>query len=110
MQDRILRVLEYNKIKDQLVKQAETSIGKSLAFSIKPLTDLDAVINKHNETDEAAMVDRLQENIPLGGIFDIRESVNRRVVGGVLTLEERLNIGSSVYGGRECRHCIETLE
>jgi len=110
MQDRILRVLEYNKIKDQLVKQAETSIGKSLAFSIKPLTDLDAVINKHNETDEAAMVVRLQENIPLGGIFDIRESINRSVIGGVLTMEECLNIASTIYGGRQTKNFIEKLD
>src|SRR5690625_23062 len=110
MQDRILRVLEYNKIKDQLVKQAETSIGKSLAFSIKPLTDLDAVINKHNETDEAATVVRLQENIPLGGIFDIRESINRSVIGGVLTMEECLNIASTIYGGRQTKNFIEKLD
>ncbi|MBU5466563.1 endonuclease MutS2 [Virgibacillus sp. MSJ-26] len=110
MQDRILRVLEYNKIKDRLVKQAETSLGKSLAFSIKPLTDLDAVINKHNETDEAATVVRLQENIPLGGIFDIRESINRSVIGGVLTMEECLNIASTIYGGRQTKNFIEKLD
>src|SRR5690625_2164497 len=110
MQDRILRVLEYNKIKDRLVKQAETSLGKSLAFSIKPLTDLDAVISKHNETDEAATVVRLQENIPLGGIFDIRESINRSVIGGVLTMEECLNIASTIYGGRQTKNFIEKLD
>src|SRR5690625_3576131 len=110
MQDRIFRILEFNKIKDQLIKQAETSIGKSLASHIKPLTDLEAVIKKHDETDEAATIIRLQKGIPLGGIFDIRESLKRSVIGGVLTMEECLNVSSTIYGGRQAKDFIEKLD
>src|SRR5690625_7959504 len=102
MQDRIFRVLEFNKIKNQLIKQAETSIGKSLASHIKPLTDLEAVIKKHDETDEAATIIRLQKDIPLGGIFDIRESLKRSVIGGILTMEECLN----EIGRASCRERV----
>src|SRR5690625_2108651 len=107
MQDRTFRIIECNNIKDQLIKQAETSIGKSSAAYIKPLTDLEAVIKKHDETDEAATIIRLQKGIPLGGIFDIRESLKRSVIGGVLTMEECLNVSSTIYGGRQAKDFID---
>src|SRR5699024_966550 len=99
-----------NKIKNQLIKQAETSIGKSLASHIKPLTDSEAVIKKNDETDEAATNIRLQKDIPWGEIFDSRESLKRSVTGGISTMDGCLNVSSTMYGGRQAKDFIEKLD
>ncbi|HLR71096.1 MAG TPA: endonuclease MutS2 [Pseudogracilibacillus sp.] len=110
MEERVLRVLEFNKIINQLIGQAETAIGKELARNITPLTDINIVNEKQKETDEASTVLRLNEVIPLGGIFDIRPSLKRSLIGGVLTAEECLNVSSTVYGGRQVKKFLEDIE
>lgn len=110
MNERILRVLEFDKINHQLVEQAETSIGKELARVMKPLTDFNEIIVKHQETDEAMNVLRLYNGVPLGGIIDNRESIKRSVIGGILSMEECVNVASTIYGGAQTKHFIESLE
>ncbi|RDW16285.1 endonuclease MutS2 [Oceanobacillus arenosus] len=110
MNERILRVLEYKKIIDQLVAHAATSIGKELAASLKPSTELAAVIALQDETDEAVQIIRLNKVIPLGGISDIRGSVKRSVIGGVLSTEECLDVANTIYGGRQVKGFLENLE
>lgn len=110
MKEQILRVLEFDKIIKQLVSQAATSLGKDKAEKIEPLTEIDAVRNKHRETDEARTLTRLHKEMPLGGIFDIRESLKRSVIGGVLTEEECLNVASTIYGGQQVKQFMEEIE
>ncbi|GAB3064873.1 endonuclease MutS2 [Virgibacillus ainsalahensis] len=110
MNDRILHVLEFKKIIEQLNSQAATSLGKDFASKLKPSTELDEVIEMQEETDEATQVLRLNAAIPLGGIFDIRESIKRSVIGGVLRTEECLDVANTIYGGRQVKDFIESLE
>ncbi|WP_188453466.1 endonuclease MutS2 [Virgibacillus oceani] len=110
MNDRILRVLEFNKILEQLTNFAATTLGKDLTSRLKPSTDLAEVEILHRETDEAAQILRLNEAIPLGGIFDIRASIKRSVIGGVLSTEECLDVANTIYGGRQVKDFIEKQE
>lgn len=110
MNERILRVLEFNKIIDQLKGFAETSIGRDLAAKTKPTSDINDVKHKQLETDEAAQVIRLNLSIPLGGIFDIRESLKRVDIGGVLNTKECLDVANTIYGGRQVHHFFEKTE
>lgn len=110
MNERILRVLEFNKIIDKLGAQAASSLGKNQALQLKPLTGLSDVLEMQKETDEAAQIIRLNLAVPLGGIFDIRASIKRSVIGGVLSTEECLDIANTIYGGRQVKIFIEKLE
>lgn len=110
MNDRILRVLEFNKIIDQLSANAASSLGKSHALQLKPLTNLDDVLEAQRETDEAGQILRLNLAVPLGGIFDIRASIKRSVIGGVLSTDECLDIANTIYGGRQVKNFISKLE
>src|SRR5699024_12633442 len=87
MNERILKTLEFNKITEQLNSQAATSIGKELASLLKPSADIAEVREMQAETDEASQILRLNMVVPLGGIADIRASVKRSAIGGVLTAE-----------------------
>ncbi|MGY0693135.1 endonuclease MutS2 [Virgibacillus sp. FSP13] len=110
MNERILQVLEFNKILESLTSQAATSLGKDLASLLKPATDLQDVKALQQETDEAGQVERLNLSIPLGGISDIRASVKRSIIGGVLNTGECLDVANTIYGGRQVKEFIAKLE
>jgi len=110
MNERILRVLEFNKIREQLNSHAATSLGKDLVSVLRPSTELDEVLQLQKETDEAAHIVRLNKAIPLGGITDIRASIKRSSIGGILQEEECLAVANTIYGGRQVKHFIENIE
>ncbi|WP_368652272.1 endonuclease MutS2 [Ornithinibacillus sp. 4-3] len=107
MNDRMLRVLEYNKIIEQLKTHTETSFGKSLVEELKPAITLTEVQQLQMETDEAMQLLRLNKVIPLGGIRDIRAHVKRSVIGGILNPSECLDVANTIYGGRNVKRFLE---
>ncbi|WP_047981652.1 endonuclease MutS2 [Ornithinibacillus contaminans] len=110
MNERILRVLDFQKIIERLSQHAATSLGKDLAAKLKPSTDIEVVKQLQEETDEAAQVIRLNTPIPLGGISDIRQSIQRSVIGGVLSTSECLAVADTIYGGRQAKEFVENLD
>ncbi|MCG5104308.1 endonuclease MutS2 [Oceanobacillus alkalisoli] len=110
MNERVLHVLEFDKIIEQLMEQAETSLGKEKAAQISPETDLDKVNQLQEETDEAAQIHRLNKVIPFGGIRNIRESLKRSVIGSILSAAECLDTANTMYGGRQVKNFLEDLE
>ncbi|ENH97035.1 DNA mismatch repair protein MutS [Gracilibacillus halophilus YIM-C55.5] len=110
MDERILEVLEFDKMIAELVEQSASSLGKSKSQRLKPSADFDQVVRWQQETDEAHHILRLKERVPLGGIFDIRASIQRAVIGGMLNANECLEIASTIYGGKQLKHFIEKLE
>ncbi|SEA50995.1 DNA mismatch repair protein MutS2 [Thalassobacillus cyri] len=110
MNQRVFHVLEYKKIIDQLAEFAASSLGKAKAAALKPSTDFEEVVQWQNETDEAAQVIRLHGNVPLGGIFDIKPSIKRSTIGGVLSPSECLDVASTIYGGKQMKRFIDQME
>ncbi|WP_347862620.1 endonuclease MutS2 [Salimicrobium sp. PL1-032A] len=110
MNERILNVLEYGKVIDQLASFAETSLGKEAAQKLKPSTDLEEVTGWQRETDEAQQVLRLKGHIPLGGITNIKPHLKRTSIGGVLSAGECLDVATTIYGGKELKKFIESME
>ncbi|MCF6138166.1 endonuclease MutS2 [Pseudalkalibacillus berkeleyi] len=109
MNDRILRVLEYTKIKHQLSEHVSSSLGKEKVNHLTPWTNYEDVTHQQNSTDEGAQVLRLKGNVPLGGIRDIRASIKRTEIGGILSPEELVDIGTTIYGGRRFKRFIEGM-
>lgn len=109
MIERVLRILEFNKIKEQLVRHASSSLGKERAERLSPSNNYEEVLQLQRETDEAASVVRLKGNVPLGGIFDIRGSLKRAQIGGTLSAVELLDIASTIYGSRQLKAFIEDV-
>ncbi|WP_017756057.1 endonuclease MutS2 [Calidifontibacillus oryziterrae] len=109
MLERVLRVLEFGKIKESLIKHTASSLGKEKVEMLVPSYEYDEVVKLQEETDEAAKVLRLKGQIPLGGIFDVRPSIKRAQIGGILSASELLDIASTIYGGRQIKSFIENL-
>lgn len=109
MNKRVLRILEFEKIKEGLMKHAASSLGKEKAANLLPSYHFDEIVKWQEETDEAAKVIRLKGQAPLGGIFDIRPSLKRAQIGGDLSSNELLDIASTIYGGRQIKNFIEGM-
>lgn len=110
MNKRVLKVLEFDKVRNRLEAHASTSLGKELVQSLEPSSDYDEVLQRQQETDEAAQIVRLDRHLPLGGISDIRPSIKRSQIGGVLSPKECLDVANTIYGGRQVKKFFEQLE
>ncbi|MDQ6423009.1 endonuclease MutS2 [Paenibacillus sp. LHD-117] len=109
MDSKILTTLEYPKIIDKLIKHASTSLGKTTAEQLKPVTELEAVKTLLQATDEAYAADRLKGSAPFGGVVDIRASLHRARIGGTLNPAELLDIASTSRGSRRVKRHVETI-
>ncbi|MBT2688159.1 endonuclease MutS2 [Bacillus sp. ISL-47] len=107
MQERVLKILEFNKVKEQLLEHVSSSLGRRKAENILPSTDFEEVIRRQEETDEAVTVLRIKGNVPLGGIFDIRPHVKRAVIGGMLSPQELTQVASTIHASRQMKRFIE---
>ena len=107
MQERVLKILEFYKVKEQLLEHVSSSLGRKKALNILPSTDYEEVIRRQEETDEAVTVLRIKGNVPLGGIFDIRPHVKRAVIGGMLSPQELNQISSTIHASRQMKRFIE---
>jgi DNA mismatch repair protein MutS2 len=109
MQQRVLKVLEFDKVKEQVLELASSSLGRNLAKELLPSTDFEEVVRRQEETDEATSILRLKGNVPLGGIFDIKPHVKRAEIGGMLSPQELMQISSTIHASRMIRKFVEDL-
>ncbi|WP_449621202.1 endonuclease MutS2 [Robertmurraya sp. Marseille-Q9965] len=109
MQQRVLKVLEFDKIKEQVLEHASSLLGRTLVQELMPSTNLEEVVKRQEETDEASNILRLKGNVPLGGIFDIRQHIKRAEIGGMLSPQELMQISSTIHASRMIRKFVEDL-
>ncbi|MDQ0245844.1 DNA mismatch repair protein MutS2 [Bacillus fengqiuensis] len=109
MQQRIFKVLEFDKVKEQLLTHVASSLGREKVIQLMPSTDYEQVVKWQAATDEAVTVLRVKGNVPLGGIYDIRPYVKRASIGSTLGTTELLDVSSTIYGTRQMKKFIEEL-
>jgi DNA mismatch repair protein MutS2 len=109
LQQRVCRLLEYDKMKDQLLQHVSSSLGRRKVEELSPMVNIVEIQEAQNATFEGAKVIRLKGQAPLGGIRDIRASVKRAEIGGMLNELELLDIASTIYGGRRFKKFIEDM-
>lgn len=109
MQQKVLHVLEFEKVKDQLVQHASSSLGKEKAKALIPSTNFQEVVIAQEQTDEAAKVLRLKGNVPLGGLVDIRTTIKRAKIGGILNAVELNEVSGTLYAARQMKRFIEKM-
>lgn len=107
--DRVCRILEYDKMKAQLIKHASNSLGKQRVDELQPSFHLEEIEHAQKSTYEGAKVLRLKGQAPLGGIRDIRASINRAKIGGALNELELLDIASTIFGSRRFKSFVEGM-
>lgn len=110
MNDRALRVLEFNKIKEKLKKYAVTKGGKELAEGLVPYSSAYEVREALEETREAYELLIKKGNPPFEGLHDIREGLERAAKGGCLSPVQLLYVGNMLRASRRVKEYLDRSE
>ena len=94
MNKKVLKTLEYDKIIDMLVEEADSALGKDSARRLRPSSDRGEIVAMQAETSHA--LTRLFHHGALSfhGLTDIRPSLVPLAKGGTLGAGELLRIGA----------------
>lgn len=92
MKKKTLNVLEYNKIIDMLKEKAGSELTKNMISELEPFDDVSSVRESQCETTEAVRIINYKGPLPVGGFYDIEESVSLARKGGTLTMAQLLRI------------------
>ena len=84
MNDKILKTLEYDKIKHKIAAHTVTEIGKKLVERMRPQTDASKIEELLTDTQDGADVLRLKGGIPLPQLVDIKAQLKRLKIGATL--------------------------
>lgn len=106
MNDRAIKVLEYEKIIKKLKDRASSMLGKGLAGQLKPFTNYEEVIRAQSETTDAVTCILRKGSPPLGGIHEIRSFIRRAQTGGMLNPGELLMIADVLRASRKLKGYI----
>lgn len=109
MQHKIIKTLEFDKIKNLLLAHASSPLGAEKIKALFPSSSYEEVVRMQEETDEAAQVLRLKGHVPLSGIYDIRRHLKRAAIGGRLNPQELVQIASTIHVSRTMKRFIEGI-
>ena len=105
-----LDALEFNMILDILKKYAKTDYAINLISELTPISNYESVIELNNETNEAYMALVKQGDLPLGGLYNVKPSIKRSQIGGILDPNELLNIVYLLDAGLNVERYFKTLD
>lgn len=103
MDQRNLTRLEYPKIISLLQNCTTFGISREIAGELKPSTDREQILRAQVETSEAKLVLRLEPDLPLGGMRDIRRLLRKTAIGGIMEPSELLEIGDMLFSMRRLK-------
>lgn len=100
MDERSIRILEYEAIMDRLEDLAPSVIAKELVRKIQPSSDEQEVLRWLDETEEAYYCCTKETEIPIGGTRDIRRIIKKAEKEVLLTHEDCMDVWHSLeqYG------------
>ena len=105
-----LHTLEYDKIVQKLAATAATSLGREEAEKLYPSQELRVVERRLAATDEAARAIALKGAPPFGGITDVRASLYRAKLHGMLQPAELIEIAQFIMGSRRLNKFISSAD
>jgi len=104
--EKALHTLEYDKIIRRLTGLAATSLGREVAEKLTPSRELEIVKRRLAATDEASRAVSLKGAPPFGGITDIRSSLQRAKLQGMLQPPELMEVAQFIMGSRRLNRFI----
>ena len=101
MNDRVLKVLEFDKILSLVSDLAVCPESKKAVAALKPSSDFAEVSDMQKKTAAASSMTAMFGHIPIAPVRSVKQSVKRTEIGGVLSLKELMNIGSVLRVSRQ---------
>ena len=106
MNEKALRVLEYNKIKDMIKNYTQTGAGKDLIDALKPYDNIYEVREHLEETYEALLLLGKKGSPPFEGLYDIREGISRAAKASTLMPGQLLKIANMLRCARRFKDYV----
>lgn len=107
MDQKALKVLEFDKILAMLSERTASSLGRAHVESLEPSAEQGEVEYRLKETSDACAYLWRKGDAPFGGVHDIRTSLKRVEIGATLSIPELLRTGDML---RCCRMLKQFLE
>ena len=93
MNQKILKTLEYDRIKQMLQGHAITAFGQEKIAQLAPINDADLIQIQINQTKDGVDIERLKGGIPLPQLENIRPHLKRIEIGAMLNGSELAQLG-----------------
>lgn len=108
MNEKSLRVLEFNRIKDELKQYTQTSAAKDLIEILQPYKSVYEVREHLMETEEAFKISIKKGDAPFGGLYDIREAISKAQRRFTLFPSELLRIANLLRASRRFKGYVKS--
>jgi hypothetical protein len=96
MDQRTLRILEFDKIRARLADQTSFSLGRERALALQPTDDIREAQTWQAETREARRLLDEKSDVHLGGVHDLRPLAEQATLGSTLLPADLLSIRSTL--------------
>lgn len=104
MEDRALKILEFDKIINMLSGMCASELGREIADELEPQKDINTVLRMLKETTDATDFILRRGSPPLGGFHDIRSSLKRVELGASLNPGELLRVADTLRAARNLKN------
>lgn len=104
MNEKVLKTLEYQKIREKLAAFAVSPMGKERAGELCPSTVMGDIALWQQETTEATNMVLRKGTPSFGGFREIRPQLKRAAMAGVLSIAELMAIGEFLYVCRKIKN------
>ncbi|MFA6848679.1 MAG: hypothetical protein WCQ94_10230, partial [Lachnospiraceae bacterium] len=94
MNDKVLRITEYNRIIEQLTAHATSDPGRALCSALMPMTKLTDISRAQDETEDALGYIFRSGSISFGGNRDFTPAFRALTIGASLSAPELLHIAA----------------
>ena len=106
--DRALALLEFDQVRQRLAGYTRTILGRERALELTPVGDPREIGSRQQETDEARRFLDNGGGLEFGPGADLREYVQRAILGGALRGEELHQVQQLAGAGRFQPRCPPT--
>jgi DNA mismatch repair protein MutS2 len=83
MDEKTLRILEFDKILDRLAEYTSFSAGEAMALALRPTADAEEAARRQAETHEALLLFNAGSEATIGGARDVRRAADNAMRGFV---------------------------
>ncbi len=101
MNEKVLHVLEFDKIRERIVAECATPYGRELAQELSPLSTFEAVSTALDLAEEGEFFYRISGSIDLPVTHDLRPAVSVAPLGSVLSPRDLVGLGTTSKKSRQ---------
>ena len=107
MNEKTLRVLEYEKIREMLRKRAHSAVGKVHVDEMAPSSSLTEVKYMLDQTSETASILMKHNTFPLGPVHDLTSHIRVAEIGSFLYPNQLMEASDTFRTARRMKRFIE---